>query len=223
MRSEIFITSFMSCSTSTTAMPLSRDLPDQAVDLLGLDRVAAGGRLVEQQDARLGGQRAGDLQTLAARHREASLPATSATSLQADIGEEIAAPLRASPGSGASRTAVLNSAGRRLRFSRRWRPTMTFSQRRHALEDLQVLEGARQAARRELVGRQAGHVLAVEVDRAAARRVDAGDDVEQRGLAGAVRADDREDLAGVDGEAHAIDGFHAAKGDADVRCLRGWS
>ena len=37
--------------------------------------------------------------------------------------------------------------------------------------------------------------LAVEVDRARGRRVDAADQVEDRGLAGAVGADEREDLA----------------------------
>ena len=62
MRCEIFITSFMSCSTSTTATPRRGDLLDHIVDLLGLDRIAAGGRLVEQQDLRLGRERAGDLQ-----------------------------------------------------------------------------------------------------------------------------------------------------------------
>jgi hypothetical protein len=35
-------------------------------------------------------------------------------------------------------------------------------------------------------------------DRAAARRHDAADDVDQRGLAGAVRAEQREDLAAPD-------------------------
>ena len=40
------------------------DLGDQVVDLLGLDRVAAGGRLVEQQDARPERQSASDLEAL---------------------------------------------------------------------------------------------------------------------------------------------------------------
>ena len=40
------------------------DLGDQVVDLLGLDGVAAGGGLVEEEDARLQRQRAGDLQPL---------------------------------------------------------------------------------------------------------------------------------------------------------------
>ena len=64
MRLEIFITSRMSCSTSTTRDPLRGDLLDHRVDLRGLDRVAAGRRLVEQQHLRLGRQRARDLQPL---------------------------------------------------------------------------------------------------------------------------------------------------------------
>ena len=40
------------------------DLGDQVVDLLGLDGVAAGGRLVEEEDAGLERERAGDLEAL---------------------------------------------------------------------------------------------------------------------------------------------------------------
>ena len=45
----------------------------------------------------------------------------------------------------------------------------------------------------------------------------AGNHVEQRGLAGTVGADDREDLAWLDVEAHVADGEQAAKALADVR------
>ena len=40
------------------------DLGDQVVDLLGLDRVAAGGGLVEEEDAGFERERAGDLEAL---------------------------------------------------------------------------------------------------------------------------------------------------------------
>ena len=42
---------------------------------------------------------------------------------------------------------------------------MAFSSTRHRLEDLQVLEGAGEAAAGEEVGVDAGHVLAVEARR----------------------------------------------------------
>ena len=70
-------------------------------------------------------------------------------------------------------------------------------ERRHAEEDLQVLERARQAraapagaAGRSVTSSPSSSTLA------ARRRIDAGNHVEQRGLAGAVRTDDGEDLAG---------------------------
>ena len=75
----------------------------------------------------------------------------------------------------------------------------------HAEEDLQVLEGARETEPRQLVRGHAGDVLAGEQDAPAARRVETGDHVEQRGLAGAVRADHGKDLAGLDCEAHAVE------------------
>jgi hypothetical protein len=58
------------------------------------------------------------------------------------------------------------------------------------------LEGAQQALGEQLVRRQAGDVLAAMVTRPAGRRQPPGDDVEQRGLAGAVRADQPGDRAG---------------------------
>ena len=69
---------------------------------------------------------------------------------------------------------------------------------RHRLETLHHLEGARDAARAALRRRQLGDVLAGEQDRALRRRQHAGDDVEQRRLAGAVRADQTDDFAAPD-------------------------
>ena len=61
------------------------------------------------------------------------------------------------------------------------------------------------------VGREPGDVDALEEDAALVRRIDAVDDVEQRGLAGAVGPDDGEQLAAVDLEADAVDGHQAAE------------
>ena len=62
------------------------------------------------------------------------------------------------------------------------------------LEQLDVLERARDAALRHVV-RRAGHLLPLEHDAARGRRIDQADQVEDRGLAGAVRPDDGVDLA----------------------------
>src|SRR5690606_41109954 len=52
--------------------------------------------------------------------------------------------------------------------------------------------------------------VAVEDDRPAARLQDAGDGADQRGLAGAVGADERDDLAGADLEADAVERLRVA-------------
>ena len=55
-------------------------------------------------------------------------------------------------------------------------------------------------SRDPVIGAQRRHVGAVERDPAAERPVRAGDGAKERGLAGAVRADQRDDLAFVDRE-----------------------
>ena len=61
------------------------------------------------------------------------------------------------------------------------------------------LVGPAQAAADALVGREVRDVLAEEADGAGGRREIAGDAVEQRGLAGAVRAEHGAPLAGAHG------------------------
>src|SRR5262249_15805724 len=58
--------------------------------------------------------------------------------------------------------------------------------------------------------------FALERDAAALRLVEAVDDVEQRGFAGAVRTDDGADLALADVERHAGDRPDATEGERDV-------
>ena len=78
------------------------------------------------------------------------------------------------------------------------------------------------------LGREAGDVAAVEPDRAGVGPVEPGDEIEQRRLAGAVRADDADELALGDVEIDAIDGGQAAEAPrqpaqrmhATVRLLR---
>jgi hypothetical protein len=89
-------------------------------------------------------------------------------------------------------------------------------QHRHLRENLQVLERARQPAPRQPVGRKAGHRFAGKADDAVLRRVDAGNYIDQRGLARTVRADNREHLAGRDRNADPVDGAHAAEGDRQL-------
>ena len=73
------------------------------------------------------------------------------------------------------------------------------------------LEGAADAAPADAVGRQAVDALAGEGDRSGVGREHAGDHVEQRGLAGAVRPDDRENAALGHLEADPVDRDQAAE------------
>jgi len=84
-------------------------------------------------------------------------------------------------------------------------------QHREARKGADDLEGAGDPEQRERVGRQAGHVLAEEGDGALGGRKVPGHQIEERGLAGAVRADEPEDLALRGVEVDAVHGMHAAE------------
>src|SRR3546814_20860460 len=84
------------------------------------------------------------------------------------------------------------------------------------LEQLDVLEGARDAGAGDPVRRQRGDIGAVEQQPALGRVVDAADQVEHRGLAGAIRPDDGEDLAAGDVETDPVDGADAAEADGEA-------
>ena len=86
-------------------------------------------------------------------------------------------------------------------------------QHRGVLEQLDVLKGAGDTPTGDGVRRHARDVRAVEHQPPAGRLVDAADQVEDGALAGAVRADDGEDLALLHVEGHSIHGPDAAEGD----------
>jgi len=83
-------------------------------------------------------------------------------------------------------------------------------------EHFGVLEGAGDAAARDLVWRQSEEVVAAEHDSAARGRVEAGDHVEHGRLARAVGADQREDLPIADLEAQLAQRGEAAEADREV-------
>src|ERR1043165_2176837 len=83
-------------------------------------------------------------------------------------------------------------------------------------EGLDDLEGAADAETRGGVGGKAGEGGIAEADRALVGRDEAADEIEEGGLAGAVGADDEEDLAFVCGEGGVVDPAQAAEAFADV-------
>ena len=78
-------------------------------------------------------------------------------------------------------------------------------------KDLGDLEGSRHAARDPLVWRKRRDVAPVEQDGARGRREEAAHQIEERRLAGAVRADDGAQFAGLDGQRHILDGDEIAE------------
>ena len=91
---------------------------------------------------------------------------------------------------------------------------------RRALHQPDVLERAPEPERGPLVHGQVGDLLAPVDDAAAVGRVEAGDDVEQRRLAGAVGTDHADDLVLVDGDAHVQVGLDATEADGQVVGLK---
>ena len=83
------------------------------------------------------------------------------------------------------------------------------------VEQLDRLPRPGQTAPGTDVWRQAGDVGAVQLDRAAMLH-ESGDGVDERGLAGAVRADQTDQLAGLDVEIDTDHGVHAAERDRDA-------
>src|SRR5579883_332510 len=94
-------------------------------------------------------------------------------------------------------------------------------ERRHAREKADVLEGAGDAG--ELRDAEAFHLLeqhapavAMQGEAAGARLVEAGDAVEDGGLAGAVRADDRGDLVAIGDGREILDGDEPAEAHIEM-------
>ena len=87
---------------------------------------------------------------------------------------------------------------------------------RHALEQLAGLIGARDAGARDLMERAAPTRLLAEPHRAGIGPIEAADQVERGGLAGAVRADDAGDRAGRASKRQIADRVHAAEAHREI-------
>ena len=170
---------------------LAAQLVDQVLQLDLLLRVEAGRRLVEHQEARLGDHAARDLQApLVPVRQRARRPV-----------RDRRQPHPVEPHGRAFERFLLGTAirGRREQAGQQPRLHLAVLRDEQVLDDGQRLEQAdvlerAQALQRDLVARQPANRVAVEHDVAAGRLVEAADAVEHRGLARAVRPDDREHL-----------------------------
>ena len=82
---------------------------------------------------------------------------------------------------------------------------------RHAAERPRDLVGARQPPPAAFRGRDFGHVLAEKAHPAGGRRMRPDQHAQQRRLAGAVRADDADRLAGADGKVDPVEHHEGAE------------
>src|SRR6516165_3007872 len=83
-------------------------------------------------------------------------------------------------------------------------------------EDVGNLVRSGDAPVRDSIGREPGDLASIEQDVPGRRPQHAGQAVEERALAGAVRADDRADLVATDFEVDLIEGGQPAKTDGQV-------
>ncbi len=95
-------------------------------------------------------------------------------------------------------------------------PISRFSSTDHVGKDLPPLGDLADAEIADAVARLAGDLFALEADRAARRAVHPGDGADQRGLAGAVRADDGDDLALGDLERDAVERLRVAVEEIEI-------
>ena len=83
-------------------------------------------------------------------------------------------------------------------------------------EQADVLERARDAERHDVVHPQPGDIASGETHGAFSGLVDAGDQIEDGGLPGAIRTDEPAEFALMDGEVHCVDGGEPAEADRDL-------
>ena len=159
-----------------------------------------GERLVEQQHLRLGQDRHGDLQPAFLAQAQI-LHQPVAHALQVEGFQRL----------DDFRIVALAFAGVEQQRQHRRRAVRAEKGQHQVVDDAEIverrgeLERPHQAARDPLLRRHAGDVFAMVVDRSFVGRKKTGQQIEKRGLAGAVRADDAGDLVFAQQVADVID------------------
>ena len=234
MWSQIRITSSMSCSTSSTAMPPAASLVRRSPERLRLGLVQSRARLVEQQELGPDGQGPGQLHHAGqagrtwrspARRASPSSPTPSSSRSHGGrgrrcragrlvgAGRRSGAPVLLAPGTPSALAArsPLPPLDRRLQAHLH---VLAGGQR---AEQLEPLERAGQPEPGPAVGLHGGDVGVEEVDRAAVGGLQAADHVEQGGLAGAVGPDQPGDRARLHGQADVVESDDPAEPDGHLR------
>ena len=190
------------------------DRVDAVQQILGFGGVHAGGRLVEQQQFHAGGQGACDLELALLAVRQVGRLG-GGQSLEVEDAQQVDGLLvhlvLLLPEARGAEDGAAHVVGERL-----------IEVDEHVLldgellEQADVLEGSGDAGTHDLIGLFAVHPGSVQPELAFGGLVHAGQQVEHRGLAGAVGADQANEFALVDGHVEVGHGFQTTEGDAEM-------
>jgi len=188
--------------------------PDDVAEVLDLVAGQSAGRLVEQDEARPHRQAARDLEEALLGMRE-QVGAPPEDVAEADAVQQL-------DRAGAQRPVLAadprqaEGGGEEARARMGPRTEHGVVEHRQRRQQARLLEGAGDAEARAVLHGRGRQVFAVEPDPAAVRLVVAGEEVEQRRLAAAVRADQAVHFAGAQLQRDALERMDAAEVLADV-------
>jgi hypothetical protein len=86
----------------------------------------------------------------------------------------------------------------------------------HAAEQRHVLKRARDAQCGDATGREKRSVLSIHQNTPLGRVIDAADSIQERGLPGAIGADDGHDLTVIDIDTHSLERSQAAEPEMSI-------
>src|SRR5262245_51487938 len=161
-------------------------------------RADAAGRLVEQDDSRAQGEGGGDVEQLLVALGQvlrARVQLVGEAEQLGDLHGSVAHLAVPREGGEEASAAAEPRRDRRLQCL----------ENGELGEDVDELEAPRHTEPGQPHGADAGDVAILEANGAGGRRQHAGEDVDQRRLAGAVGTDDRDELAGANGEADPVE------------------
>src|SRR5512141_3131291 len=194
--------------------PLLVDVEDEAGHVLLLLEVHPGHRLVEEEELRLERQRPAELDPLSkavGQRPHRLLPDVLDLEEVDDVLDRLPVLDLLGPRRPEEDPARQDAALHELVA-----PQHQVVEDGHVVEEGDVLEGAGDPQVGHPVRLHPGDLPVLEVDRAALRLVDARDAVEDRGLPGAVGADDRVDAPLLHVDRDSVDRLHPSEGEVDV-------
>ena len=174
------------------AVQAAADVADDLPQLVALALVEAGCRLIQQQEARTHGERTGDADTPLFPERQSIGPCRS-LGRQTEPAQHFVRPL--------ARPTAAEADAERARFH--------VLKHAEAAEEADSLKRPRHPVPRQLKRRPPGHVPAGEPHAALVRSLEPGQDIDEGGLARAVRPDEAKDFVLTQMQARAADRTHA--------------